>query len=437
MIKRSSPIARPPTPSDTRLRLVAASTAWDTPTDATRFISRGSSWSPSRKPTTSSPSRSCAPSTTASSPSGSGARREIETWILESRSRNVWRSCSMAMRRMFSCMRSSPSARKERSCSSIRSVRSVIDKLRAMARSSPISAAWNPSRPERARTRWPPISSMGTLMDVKSPTPGSRIRCARSRAAASSALTGTRPRGKPTISTTASAVTTAATSASSASDAHSTAQSIAAGVSGLAATATRNSASCCVDQLLGGRVTAGLFIPSAEGEHHQRLVVEAADAPGPCYFAVRVKAGNRGALRVRANALHLLANPFVAEHTPARDAVERQEPKRRPSGKTRDRLGTGSIGSHQHRVPVALHDPGQSALGNLGDAADGAVLEIRLGDEAHLLTAAPAEAERVGEREAGEGCRVGAHVVWRLQALQVDVQRRSVVEGVNSVAVAL
>src|SRR4029077_20250141 len=115
-------------------------------------------------------------------------------------------------------------------------------------------------------------------MEGRSPTPGSRTTCVSSRPAASSALTGARPRGNPSISTTASAVTTAATSASSASEAHSTAHRVAAAASVLAATATRNSASCCVDQLLEGVVTPALYMPSAEGEHHQGLVVKSADA---------------------------------------------------------------------------------------------------------------------------------------------------------------
>src|ERR1700730_6954944 len=172
---------------------------------------------------------------------------------------------------------------------------------------------------------------MGTLTEGRSPTPGSGIVCRSSRPAASSALAGTRPRGKPTMSTTASALTTAATSASSASEAHWSAQSVAAPASGLAATATRNSASCCVDQLLEGVVVPALFMASAEGEHHQGLVVESADAAGSRYFAVRVKAGDRRALRMRADALDLFANPLVAEHTAARDAVEGQDPKRRAS----------------------------------------------------------------------------------------------------------
>ncbi len=130
------------------LRLVAASTVWDTPADDTMFMYRGSSRSTRRRPTTSSPSSACAPSTTASSTSGSGARCAMETWILASCSEHRLAILQQdAASRMFSCARSSPSARRVRSSSSMRRVRSVIDKLRPIARNSPVSSAWNPSPP--------------------------------------------------------------------------------------------------------------------------------------------------------------------------------------------------------------------------------------------------------------------------------------------------
>src|SRR6202035_2751020 len=159
------------------------------------------------------------------------------------------------------------------------------------------------------------------------------------------------------------------------------AQSIAAGGSGLAATATRNSASCWVDQLLGGVVMSGLLMPSAEGEHHQGLIVESADSANASDLAIGVKAGDGRALRVRADPLDLLANPAVPEDATARDAVEGEEAQRRVSRQTVDRLRACGGGGLQNRIGVALHDPCEATLRHLGDAADGAILEIRLGDE--------------------------------------------------------
>src|SRR6202166_143056 len=266
-------------------------------------------------------------------------------------------------------------------------------------------------------------------MDRSSPTRGRRRRWVDSRPAASSAGSGTRSLGEPIIFTTASSVTTAATSASNTSAAHCIAQSIAEDGSGLAATATRNSASCCVDQLLGGVVMSVVVMPSAEGEHHQRLIVKSADAANARDLAVGVEAGNGRALRERPDPLDLLANSGVTEDTAPRDAVEREKTERRLSRQPVDRLRARGGGGLQDRIGVAFHDPCQAALRNLGDAADGAVLEIRLGDEAHLLTAAPAQTERMGERETRERGGVGTHVVGSLEAFEVDVERGTVVEG--------
>src|ERR1700693_6209989 len=204
-------------------------------------------------------------------------------------------------------------------------------------------------------------------MDRSSPTRGRRRRWVDSRPAASSAPTGTWSLGKPIIFTTESAVTTAATSASNTSAAHCIAQSIADGGSGLAATATRNSASCCVDQLLGGVVISVVVMPSAEGEHHQRLIMESADPANASDLAVGVEAGDGRALRVRTDPLDLLANPVIAEDSAARDAVEGEETEWRASRQTVDRLRARGSGGLQNRIGVALHDPCEAALGNLSD----------------------------------------------------------------------
>ena len=81
------------------------------PAEATRISWSGSSGSNSRRPTVSSPSRSWAPVTIASSTSWRSRRLTIELWIFESRSSRRWRSASESTRRTFSAVWRSRSSR--------------------------------------------------------------------------------------------------------------------------------------------------------------------------------------------------------------------------------------------------------------------------------------------------------------------------------------
>ena len=83
---------------------------------------------------------------------------------------------------------------------------------------------------------------------------------------------------------------------------------------------------------------------------------------------------------------------------------------------------------------VAFHDPTERALRNLRDAEQRALGEVAAADEAHLvLAAAAAEPERVRERQAREPSCSSVGLV-DAEPLEVDVQRRPVVERVDAVA---
>src|SRR5207342_653406 len=64
-----------------------------------------------------------------------------------------------------------------------------------------------------------------------------------------------------------------------------------------------------------------------------------------------------------------------------------------------------------------------------GDALERATLEIAAADEAnHVLAAAAGHAERMRQREVGEGLRVGAGGGRDVEALEIRVERRAAVE---------
>src|SRR5581483_6643531 len=127
----------------------------------------------------------------------------------------------------------------------------------------------------------------------------------------------------------------------------------------------------------------------------------------------------------------------IAEDPPAGDAVEGQQPDRRvvPAGGDVGQGGqgvaAGAVGGGEDGGVVALHEPRQPTLGHLGDALQRPVAEVGAGHEADLFAAAAAEAQRVGEGEAGEGGGVVAGVGRGAEPVEVDVEGGGVVEGVD------
>ena len=126
----------------------------------------------------------------------------------------------------------------------------------------------------------------------------------------------------------------------------------------------------------------------------------------------------------------------LAEDAPAGDAVEGHQPQRRPVVEGGEGVAAGGVGGFEDGGVVAVHEPGQAALGDVRHAQQRPVGEVRAGHEADLFAAAAAEAQRVGEGEADEGLRVDPGGEGGVEPVEVDVEGRGVVEGQDPVAFA-
>ena len=241
---RPSEIAMPPAPRPTGLRRLTWTSSSLTPLEETRSIIVGSWGSTSRTAATSSPRRSRAPTTIASSTSPSAARCTIDRWMRERRSSSAWRSSRDSRRRTFSAAWRSLSSRSARSSSSPRSSMRVSERTRAIPRRRIASSRLKPSSSRRASTSTPESSSREAVSTGQSPTPGTGMVSASPRAAAKISASGTSPAVKPIDATTWSRSTIAPASASIASAARSTAMRLALASSSHAETSARNSVSC-------------------------------------------------------------------------------------------------------------------------------------------------------------------------------------------------
>src|SRR4051794_23676368 len=162
--------------------------------------------------------------------------------------------------------------------------------------------------------------------------------------------------------------------------------------------------------------------------------MEAGGPTGAGDLAVAVEARDGRAAGVSTDQRGLTLEPLVAEHEPARGAVECEQDERVTAVERVDRLAARSARRVEDRLEVALEEPDDAALRNLGDHVQRAVLEVRAGDVARaLLRAAPAEPERMRHAELRERRRVGTRLLGRVEALEVDVERRPVVERVDAV----
>src|ERR1700733_2844411 len=152
----------------------------------------------------------------------------------------------------------------------------------------------------------------------------------------------------------------AATSASRTSAARSTAARAAAASVVHGETLATNSASCWVHH-------AEESI-SADRQEHESLVVEAADTAGPGDLAVGVAPGHGRARRHLGEPADLALDALLAEDGAPGDAVEGDQAKWRTSAQRGKGVAARGIGGLEHRPGIALHDPDEGALRNLGDA---------------------------------------------------------------------
>ena len=187
-------------------------------------------------------------------------------------------------------------------------------------------------------------------------------------------------------------------------------------------------------QLLGG---PGTGVPaSAHRQDDQRLVVEAGWRRGCGRSRRSVEAGDRRAAGVSGDRVDLALEPS-SPRTPRRAT---QSNASRPSGVAPSSASSASrqaasVASSTD-VDVALQEPGDRRPAAPRRSAERAVLEVRARRRSARCSsrAAAAEPERMGHAELGERRRVGARLGGRVEALEVDVERRPVVERVDAVA---
>ena len=165
--------------------------------------------------------------------------------------------------------------------------------------------------------------------------------------------------------------------------------------------------------------------------------MKAADTPCPGDLAVRVEPRHRRARRHRGKPVNLAADALLAEDRAPADAVEGDHAKWRTSAQRGEGVGARGLGGLEHRPGIALHDPHQGALRDLGDAGKRPLGEVSAADEAHLIRAVrAAQAERMGERKPRQPFLILVRRFGGAETLQVGVKRGPVVEGVDAVAPA-
>src|SRR5919198_3400686 len=218
-----------------------------------------------------------------------------------------------------------------------------------------------------------------------------------------------------------------ATSASSASATSSTAMLAAAASFSAAEIAATNSANCWVDH-------DGVDI-SGDREDDQSLIVEAAGPAGACDLSIGVEAGNRRTGGHRRQPLDLAADAIVAQDATSGDAVEGDHPQRGMTVEGGQRVAGRGVGRLEHGAGIAFHDPDERALRNLGDAGERPLIDVAATDEAHLLLAAwAAKPQRMGQGEPRQPLLIQSVQFGGAEALEVQVERRPVVERVDAVA---
>src|SRR5205823_7697663 len=126
-----------------------------------------------------------------------------------------------------------------------------------------------------------------------------------------------------------------------------------------------------------------------------------------------------------------------AEYWTSSDALDREHAQRWVAAERLERVDARGAAGPPDRLRVPLHEPYECGLRHLCDARERPLGEIAACDEPDLLlTVAVAEPERVHQRETGERLRVGVRLGWRSEAVQVHVERRLTVEGVDPGAAA-
>ena len=120
----------------------------------------------------------------------------------------------------------------------------------------------------------------------------------------------------------------------------------------------------------------------------------------PGDLSVRVETGDGRSGCMLGDPADLAADAAFTQDAAPGDAVEREQAEGAAAVERAQRVRAGLIGRFENGVVVPLHDPGHAALGNLSDAAERPVLEVRIGDVTNvLLLAATNESEWTRHRE--------------------------------------
>jgi hypothetical protein len=129
-------------------------------------------------------------------------------------------------------------------------------------------------------------------------------------------------------------------------------------------------------------------------------------------------------------ALALALDAVVTQHSAQRGTAEREHADRLVPPEPTERVFADLVDSVQNGLFVAGHHPRQAAWVDRAAPADGPALEVDLGRQvAGLDAAAPLHAEGTRQHIGGEGRRVRVGLRRRVHPLQVDIERRPVVES--------
>jgi len=165
--------------------------------------------------------------------------------------------------------------------------------------------------------------------------------------------------------------------------------------------------------------------------------VEAADTAGPGDLSVGVEPRHRRARRHCGKPADLALDALLAEDSAPGDAVEGDQAKRRTSAQRGEGVAARGIGGLEDGPGIALHDPDEGALRDLGHAGQRPFSEVSAADEPHLVLAVrAAQAERMGKRQPCQPRLIWLRRLGPAEMLEVGIKRGLVVKGVHTVAPA-
>ena len=165
--------------------------------------------------------------------------------------------------------------------------------------------------------------------------------------------------------------------------------------------------------------------------------MEAADTAGPGDLAVGIEPRQGSARRQPGKPADLALDAILAEDSAPGDAVEGDHAKQALSAQCGEGVAVRGISGLEYRPGIAVHDPDEGTLRNLGDAGQRPFSEVSAANEPHLVLAVrAAHAERMGERQPGQPLLIWVGRFGDAEVLKVGVKRRLVIEGVHAVAPA-